>query len=85
MAGSLAELTPKAASDLVRPNVLVPWLHAALGSATIACGLWLVLQMNGWLPERLHVRGWKTMMKVTLAGYWAVALPELAVYYVLFT
>jgi CDGSH-type Zn-finger protein/uncharacterized membrane protein YozB (DUF420 family) len=84
MVGSLAEMTPKAAADLARPNVLVPWVHAALGSATIFCGLWLVLQMNGWLPQRLHVRGWKTMMKATLAGYWVVALLGLAVYFVLF-
>ncbi len=73
MVWGLADVTPKAASDLAKPHVRVPWVHAALGSATIACGLWLVLQMNGLLPQRLHVRGWKTLMRVTLAGYWLVA------------
>jgi hypothetical protein len=46
--------------------------------------LWLVLQMNGLLPQRLHVRGWKTLMRVTLAGYWAVAALGLAIYYLWF-
>lgn len=50
----------------------------------LAAGLWLVLQMNGLLPGRLRVHGWKTMMKLTLAGYWLVALLGLAIYYVWF-
>jgi hypothetical protein len=62
----------------------VPWLHATLGAATVAAGLWLVLQMNGLLPQRLHVRGWKTLMRVTLAGYWAVAALGLTIYYLWF-
>jgi CDGSH-type Zn-finger protein/uncharacterized membrane protein YozB (DUF420 family) len=84
MVWGLADVTPKAVSDLAKPHVLVPWVHAALGSATIACGLWLVLQMNGLLPQRLHVRGWKTLMRVTLAGYWLVALLGLVIYYLWF-
>jgi len=72
------------ASDLAKPHLLVPWLHAALGAATVVAGLWLVAQMNGLLPRRLHVRGWKTLMRVTLAGYWAVAVLGLAIYYLWF-
>jgi hypothetical protein len=81
MAGAMADVRPAALSDLGKPNVLVAWIHAVLGGATVLCGLWLVLQMNDILPRRLHVRGWKTLMRVTLAGYWAVALLGLAVYY----
>ena len=84
MARGMENAALEAASDLAKPHVLVPWLHAALGTATVAAGLWLVLQMNGLLPQRLHVRGWKTLMRVTLAGYWAVALLGLAIYYLWF-
>ena len=71
-------------ADLAQLHIWVPWLHAAIGAATVAAGLWLVLQMNGLLPRQLHVRGWKAMMKWTLAGYWVVALLGLAIYYVWF-
>jgi CDGSH-type Zn-finger protein/uncharacterized membrane protein YozB (DUF420 family) len=84
MARGMENAALDAASDLVRPHLLVPWLHATLGAATVAAGLWLVLQMNGLLPQRLHVRGWKTLMRVTLAGYWAVAALGLAIYYLWF-
>jgi CDGSH-type Zn-finger protein/uncharacterized membrane protein YozB (DUF420 family) len=72
------------ATELAQLHIWVPWLHALIGAVTVAAGLWLVLQMNGLLPRRLHVRGWKTMMKWTLAGYWFVALLGLAIYYVWF-
>ena len=84
MAGGMENAELDAASDLAKPRLLVPWLHATLGAATVAAGLWLVLQMNGLLPQRLHVRGWKTLMRVTLAGYWAVAALGLALYYLWF-
>jgi CDGSH-type Zn-finger protein/uncharacterized membrane protein YozB (DUF420 family) len=84
MARGMDNAALEAASDLAKPHLLVPWLHATLGAATVASGLWLVLQMNGWLPRRLHVRGWKTLMRVTLAGYWAVAAFGLAIYYLWF-
>jgi len=84
MARGMENAALEAASDLAKPHLLVPWLHAALGTATVAAGLWLVLQMNGVLPQRLHVRGWKTLMRVTLAGYWAVALLGLGIYYLWF-
>ena len=84
MARGMENAAFEAASDLAKPHILVPWLHALLGGATVASGLWLVLQFNGLLPKPLHVRGWKTLMRVTLAGYWAVALLGLAIYYLWF-
>ena len=45
-----------------------------LGLLTVVSALWLVLQMNDILPERWHVSWWKTLMRFTLAGYWAVSL-----------
>jgi len=84
MARSLGNAAVSSAADLAKPHVWVPWLHAAIGVATAASGLWLVLQMNGLLPKPLHVHGWKTLMRVTLAGYWIVALAGLAIYYLWF-
>ena len=84
MARGMENAAFEAASDLAKPHILVPWLHALLGGATVASGLWLVLQFNGLLPKPLHVRGWKTLMRVTLAGYWAVAALGLAIYYLWF-
>ncbi len=60
---------------------LITIVHALVGTFTVVAGLWLVLQMNDVLPPRLHVRGWKTLMRLTLAGYWAVALLGIATYY----
>jgi CDGSH-type Zn-finger protein/uncharacterized membrane protein YozB (DUF420 family) len=84
MARGMDNAAFEAASDLARPHILVPWLHAAIGTATVAAGLWLVAQMNGLLPRRFHVRGWKTLMRVTLAGYWLVALLGIGIYYLWF-
>jgi len=84
MARGMENAALESAADLTKLHIWVPWLHAAIGAATVASGLWLVLQMNGLLPERLHVRGWKTIMKLTLAGYWIVALLGLAIFYVWF-
>ena len=84
MVGGLADVKPEAVSDLAKAHILVPWVHALLGGATVLCGLWLVLQMNGLLPPWLHVRAWKTLMRVTLAGYWVVALLGLVIYYLWF-
>lgn len=84
MAGGMENAALESAADLARIGNWVPWLHATIGAATVIAGLWLVLQMNGLLPQWLHVRGWKTMMRLTFAGYWAVALLGIAVYYVWF-
>ncbi len=82
MARSLENAPASSMSAFAQPHVWMPWLHAAIGAATTASGLWLVLQMNDLLPTRLRVRGWKTMMRLTLAGYWVVAVMGLATYYV---
>jgi CDGSH-type Zn-finger protein len=84
MAGAMQNALVETAAELALIANWMPWLHAAIGSATVFCGLWLVLQMNGLLPRRLHVRGWKTLMRLTLAGYWAVALSGIALYYLWF-
>ena len=81
MFGSLADVKLAAPADLLELRVGITWLHAAIGTLTVAAGLWLVLQMNDVLPKAIHVRGWKTLMRLTLAGYWAVALLGLATYY----
>jgi len=67
--------------DLAHWSAALPWLHAALGSLTVAAAVWLVLQMNDILPARVHVSWWKTLMRLTLAGYWIVALLGIAIYY----
>ena len=84
MARGMENAAFESAAEFSQIHIWVPWLHATVGAATVASGLWLVLQMNGLLPKRLHVRGWKTMMRVTLWGYWVVALLGLTIYYLWF-
>ena len=67
-------------SDLANRGNLITVIHATMGTLTFVAGLWLVLQMNDILPERWHIRRWKTLMRATLAGYWAVALLGIATY-----
>ncbi|HEY7943261.1 MAG: hypothetical protein ACHP7M_02440 [Burkholderiales bacterium] len=67
-------------SDLANGGNLIIVMHALVGALTLGAGIWLVLQMNDLLPRRLHIRGWKMLMRVTLAGYWAVALLGIATY-----
>ena len=81
MLPSLQNAKLKSLADFAKLPAGLAWLHASIGALTVAAGLWLVLQMNDVLPPRWHLRGWKTLMRVTLAGYWAVALLGVAVYY----
>ena len=81
MVGSLGNAKITGAADLGDPRIAITWLHAVVGTCTVAAGLWLVLQMNDVLPRRIHIRGWKRLMRLTLAGYWAVALLGFATYY----
>ena len=81
MAGAIASFKFKGFSDLKNLGNLVTWLHALFGTLTVAAGLWLVLQMNNLLPAAWHVRRWKALMRVTLAGYWLVAMGGLVTYY----
>ena len=81
MASSLQEVKLKSIADLADLRIGVTWLHALIGTLTLAAGLWLVLQMNDILPQRFHVSWWKNLMRLALAGYWAVALLGFATYY----
>jgi hypothetical protein len=81
MAGSMQDVKVEKADDLWNARIVVTWLHAGIGTLTVAAGVWLVLQMNDVLPRWLHVRFWKTLMRMTLAGYWAVAILGLVTYY----
>jgi CDGSH-type Zn-finger protein/uncharacterized membrane protein YozB (DUF420 family) len=84
MAGGMENVALESISDLAPVHYWVPWLHATVGAATAIAGLWLVLQMNGLLPRRLHIRAWKPLMRATLAGYWCVALLGFIIYYLWF-
>ena len=37
--------------------------------------------MNDVLPARWHIRGWKSLIRFTLGGYWTVAVLGFVVYY----
>jgi hypothetical protein len=81
MVASLADVKPTSVADMADPRLWVTWLHALIGTLAAAAGLWIVLQMNDVLPRRMHVRGWKNLMRATLAAYWLVALLGFATYY----
>jgi uncharacterized membrane protein YozB (DUF420 family) len=81
MVPSLQNAKVNRLADLARVSTGLPWLHATIGALTLAAGLWLVLQMNDVLPQRWHIGRWKTLMRLTLTGYWLVALLGIAIYY----
>ena len=81
MWGSMADAPLSRAADLAPTKVWLTWLHAAIGSLTVAAGVWLILQMNDILPARWHVSWWKNLMRATLIGYWIVALLGFTTYY----
>jgi hypothetical protein len=80
MIGSIRTFKLAHWADLANTGNLTIAVHALVGTVTFIAGLWLVLQMNDILPTRMHLRGWKTMMRLTLVGYWAVALLGIATY-----
>ncbi|HWZ70173.1 MAG TPA: hypothetical protein VN326_01680 [Casimicrobiaceae bacterium] len=80
MIGSIRTFKLAHWSDLANVGNLIIVAHAVIGTLTFAAGMWLVLQMNDILPERMHLSSWKTMMRWTLAGYWVVALLGIATY-----
>jgi uncharacterized membrane protein YozB (DUF420 family) len=82
MIPSLQNAKPGSLADLAKVSTGLPLLHAAIGALALAGGLWLVLQMNDVLPQRWHTARWKTLMRLTLAGYWLVALLGIAIYFV---
>lgn len=80
MVASMQDVRLDSLADLGAARAAVTWLHALFGTFTAIAGLWLVLQMNDILPRRLHLAWWKTLMRLTLAGYWASALLGLGAY-----
>ena len=80
MVGSIRAFKLAHFSDLANPGNFIIVAHAVFGTLTFAAGAWLVLQMNDILPQRLHVRNWKSLMRLTLAGYWIVAILGIATY-----
>jgi hypothetical protein len=81
MAGAMQDVGIAKAADLAEWRTGLTWLHAVSGALTAAAGLWIVLQMNGVLPRRVHVAAWKKLMRAALAGYWLTALLGLLTYY----
>ena len=81
MASAMREVQPESAANVTDPVYWVAWLHGLVGLFTVIAGLWLVLQMNDVLPQRLHIGWWKNLMRATLAGYWTVALIGFTTYY----
>lgn len=81
MVPSMQDVKLKSLADLADLRTGITWLHALIGTFAVAAGLWLVLQMNDILPQRLHVTWWKNLMRLTLASYWAVALLGFVTYY----
>jgi hypothetical protein len=81
MAGAMQDVRIESARALADWRVGLTWLHAASGTLTALASLWIVLQMNGVLPQRLHVGWWRNLMRAALAGYWLTALLGFATYY----
>ena len=81
MIPSLQNAKLQSVADLTKLPTALPWIHAAVGLVTLISGLWLVLQMNDVVPQRWHTPRWKTLMRLTLTGYWLVALLGIGIYY----
>ncbi|MFO1315593.1 MAG: hypothetical protein U1F58_08300 [Burkholderiales bacterium] len=80
MAGAMASFRLPSLRALADLGNALTVLHALLGTFTLVAGVWLVLQMNDLMPVRLRVARWRSLMRATLAGYWAVALLGIATY-----
>ncbi len=77
------QVVPGIPEKLVRTYYSVSSLHAALGAITILSALYLVLRMNGLLPQAMRgtKRWWKNLMRATLGMYWLVGLFGIGTYY----
>ncbi|HEY4723146.1 MAG TPA: hypothetical protein VII92_14930 [Anaerolineae bacterium] len=60
---------------------LVSTIHAVLGLLAICCGVYLILRMNKLMPEKWRIKGWKGLMRLTLALYLLVGVLGLGIYY----
>ena len=74
-------IAPGLPGNFGQAYVVASTIHAALGSLTILCGIYLLLRMNRRLPRSLRISWWKGLMRLTFALYWIVGLIGLAVYY----
>lgn len=77
-------VVPGLPGNLRQAHALVSTIHGLLGLTAIFCGLYLILRMNKWIPERWRIKWWKRLMRITLGLYWLVGLLGLALYYVWF-
>jgi hypothetical protein len=73
---------PGLPGNLSQAFSLVSTIHAALGILAIGCGVYLILRMNRLIPEKWRIKGWKRLMRLTLALYLLVGLLGLGIYYV---
>ena len=74
-------IAPGLPGNFGQAYVVASTIHAALGSLTILCGIYLLLRMNRRLPRSLRISWWKGLMRLTFVLYWIVGLIGLAVYY----
>jgi uncharacterized membrane protein YozB (DUF420 family) len=81
MASSMASFKIASLKDLADVGNAITVLHGLVGTFTFLAGIWLVLQMNDILPPQWHVQRWKALMRITLGGYWAVAVLGIVTYY----
>lgn len=81
MASAMASFKLPSLKALADVGNAITVLHGLIGTFTFLSGMWLVLQMNDILPPQWHVQRWKALMRITLAGYWAVALLGIVTYY----
>ncbi len=72
---------PGLPGNLSRAFGLVPTIHAALGLLAIVCGVYLILRMNRLIPKKWRIKGWKRLMRLTLALYLLVGILGLGIYY----
>jgi len=72
---------PGFSGNLSQAFGLVSTIHATLGFLAIVCGVYLILRMNQLIPRKWRVKGWKRLMRWTLALYLVVGIFGLGVYY----
>ena len=81
MASAMASFKIASLKALADVGNAITVLHGLIGTLTFISGLWLVLQMNDVLPPSWHMRRWRVLMRITLAGYWTVAVLGIVTYY----
>jgi uncharacterized membrane protein len=75
-------VAPNLPENLARPMALVSTIHGLIGVAAILCGGYLLLRMNGLLPQAWRISWWRSLMRFTFGLYWAAGLIGLVTYYV---